>query len=102
MIHVIATVEVVAGKRAEALAEFGRIVPLVRAEAGCVEYGAAVDVPAKLPVLAAPRPDAFVVVEKWETLDALRAHLAAPHMVEYRQKVAGLVAKVSLQVLEPV
>ncbi len=41
------------------------------------------------------------MVEKWATLDALRAHLAAPHMAEYRQRVAGLVRAVSLQILQP-
>jgi quinol monooxygenase YgiN len=42
-----------------------------------------------------------MVVEKWTTLDALNAHLAAPHMAEYRQRVAGLVQKVALQILQP-
>jgi quinol monooxygenase YgiN len=101
MLHVIATVEVAAGKRAEFLTHFGWVVPQVRAEDGCVEYGAAVDVPTPIAVQVPPRPDVVVVVEKWASLAALQAHLAAPHMAEYRQRVAGLVTAVSLQVLEP-
>ena len=41
MIHVIATIEVTAGRRNDLLAECRKIVPLVRQEAGCLEYGPA-------------------------------------------------------------
>jgi len=102
MIHVIATIEVAAGKRDAFLAEFRRNVPLVRAEAGCIEYGPAVDVQAELPVPAPFRDNVVVVVEKWESLEALRAHLAAPHMQAYRIRVKDYVMGVQLQLLEPV
>src|SRR3954468_7001568 len=98
MIHVIATVEVAAGKRDAFLAEFHKIVPLVRAEAGCLEYGPAVDVEAGLSAQGPARPDVVVVVEKWDSLDALRAHLQAPHMVEYRPRVKPYVVRTDLQV----
>ena len=101
MVHVVATIEVAPGKRADLLAEFAKLVPLVRAEDGCVEYGAAVDLPTPIPVQVPSRPDVVVVIEKWASLDALQAHLRAPHMAAYRQRVAGLVAKVTLQVLQP-
>ena len=99
MVHVIATIEVVAGKRAAFLAEFHRIVPLVRAEAGCLEYGPTIDLPAGLPIQVGPRDDTVVIVEKWESLDALRAHMAAPHMQTYRVTVKDLVSRVQLQIL---
>ena len=102
MIHVIATVELALGRREAFLAEFRRLVPLVRAEAGCLEYGPTVDVPSGLAAQAAPREDVVTVVEKWESLDALRAHVGAPHMLEYRERVKGMVAGVKLQVLQPV
>jgi quinol monooxygenase YgiN len=101
MIHVIATVEVVGGKRDEFLAEFRRVVPAVRAEAGCLEYGPAVDLPTEIPAQIPPRDNVVVIVEKWESLEALRAHLQAPHMQEYRARVKGLVSRVQLQVLQP-
>ena len=50
MIHVIATIEAAPGKRDALLAEFRRNVPLVRAEAGCIEYGPTVDMKADLPL----------------------------------------------------
>jgi quinol monooxygenase YgiN len=102
MIHVIATVELALGRREAFLAEFRRLVPLVRAEPGCLEYGPAVDVPSGLTAQAPPREDVVTVVEKWESLDALRAHVGAPHMLEYRERVKGMVAGVRLQVLQPV
>ncbi len=101
MIHVIATVEAAPGKRSDLLAEMQKLVPLVRAEAGCLEYGPAVDVPTGLASQGPPRDDVVTVVEKWEGLDALKAHLAAAHMAEYRTRVKHLVVKVTLQVLQP-
>ena len=101
MIHVIATIDTAPGKRAEFLTHFAWVTPLVRAEDGCIEYGAAVDLASGLGVQPAVRPDVVVVVEKWESLDHLKAHLTAPHMAEYRVRVKELVKGVSLQVLEP-
>lgn len=101
MIHVIATIDVAEGKRAAYLEQFNWVVPHVRAEDGCIEYGAAVDTPTPIAVQSAIRPNTVVVVEKWASLEKLQAHLKAPHMDEYRQRVTGLVTGVSLQILEP-
>ena len=80
MIHVIATIELAEGKREAFLAEFHKIVPLVRAEAGCLAYGPTVDVAGTgLAAQGPPRDNVVTVVEQWESLDALRAHLQAPH-----------------------
>jgi quinol monooxygenase YgiN len=101
MLHVIATIEVEPGRRDEFLAHFRWVTPFVRAEVGCVEYGPTVD--AVTPFAAQPpvRPDVVVVVEKWESLPHLQAHMTAPHMAEYRERVKGLVRKVTLHVTEP-
>jgi quinol monooxygenase YgiN len=101
MIHVLATIELVAGKRDEFLRHFHDLVPQVRAEDGCLEYGPAVDVAADPPLERKPRAHTVVVIEKWRDLPALRAHLAAPHMANYRQQVAELVSSVELQILQP-
>ena len=101
MIHVIATVTVHPGKRDALLTEFNRNVPNVLKEDGCIEYGAAVDVDSGLPVQGPLRENVVVVVEKWASLDALKAHMQAPHMAEYRVRVRDLVAGVTLQVLRP-
>lgn len=101
MIHVIATIELNPGVRDRFLAEFARLVPEVKAEAGCLEYGAAVDVASGLGPQVPLRPDVVTIVEKWESLDALRAHAVAPHMAAYRGRVKDFVIRTTLQVLEP-
>ena len=102
MIVVLATIELNDGRKDDFLVEFRKIVPLVRAEQGCIEYFPAVDQATGLPAHSPLRPDVVVVCEKWESLAALEAHLIAPHMMQYRPKVKDFVKKVSLQVLTPV
>lgn len=102
MIHVIATIELNPGTRDAFLNEFRKIVAPVRAEAGCLDYGPTVDAVSGLPAQWPARPDVVTVVERWETLEHLKAHLVATHMVEYRPKVKDFVRSVKLQILEPV
>lgn len=101
MIHVIATIAVAPGRRDAFLAEFRRIVADVLAEDGCLAYGPAVDVATGLAPQGPLRPDTAVIIEQWRDLDALKAHLVAPHMAAYRERVKGLVQGVQLQVLQP-
>jgi quinol monooxygenase YgiN len=101
MIHVIATIELVEGQREAFLKEFRAVVPQVRAEAGCLEYGPTVDAASGIGGQGAPRPDVVTVVEKWTDLEALKAHLVAPHMRAYRPRVKTLVKSTTLQILEP-
>ncbi len=101
MIHVIATIELTAGTRQPFLAEFHRVVPLVKEEAGCLDYGPTIDVPTGLSAQPPVREDVVTVVERWESLEALRAHLAAPHMQDYRARVKNYVVRTQIQVLQP-
>jgi quinol monooxygenase YgiN len=102
MIHVIATISLNPGVRSAFLEEFTRVTPLVRAEEGCIEYQATIDIPTTLAVQDPPRDDVVMVVEKWASLDALYAHTKAPHMADYRVKVKDYVRGVTLQILKPV
>ena len=101
MIHVIAVITAKSGKRDEVLKHFRANVPAVRAENGCIEYGAAIDAEAALPIQTKYGPDTFVVVEKWESMDALKAHAAAPHMKEYGAKTKDLLASRVIHILSP-
>jgi quinol monooxygenase YgiN len=101
MIYVLATVEVAPGRRDEFLAEFRKVMPLVRAEEGCIEYGPAVDTPSGFPAQNPMRENTVVIVEKWDSLPALKAHLDAAHMHEYRSRVKDVVKSVTLQILAP-
>lgn len=101
MIHVIATVEVVPGKRQAFITEFLANVPNVQAEVGCLAYGPTIDVETGIGAQIPRRDEVVTIVEQWESLAALQDHLVAPHMAAYREKVRDLVKGVSLQVLEP-
>jgi len=101
MIHVIAVITAKPGKREEVLGHFRANVPNVRAERGCIEYGAAVDADPALPVQTKYGPETFVVVENWESMDALKAHAAAPHMAAYGAKTKELLASRVIHILSP-
>jgi len=94
MIHVIASIGVKQGKREKFIEIFKANVPAVLAEDGCIEYLPAVD--ADSGIEAQWRDESVVtVIEKWETLDALKAHLAAPHMQTFHEQTDALVEDVS-------
>jgi quinol monooxygenase YgiN len=99
MIHVIASVQVKPGNVPEFLKIFKTNVPLVRAEQGCIQYVPAVDIDAELPPQNMDNNE-VTIIEAWESLEALRNHLAAPHMLAYREKVSDIVKNVSLKVLQ--
>jgi quinol monooxygenase YgiN len=101
MIHVIASIRTAPGRRDDVLRAFRLLVPQVLAEAGCIEYRTAVDLENAVDGQPAARPDMVTVIEKWQDPAALRAHLAAPHMVQFREKVKELVAGVEIRVLSP-
>jgi quinol monooxygenase YgiN len=101
MVHVLAVITAKPGKREEVLRHFRANVPAVRAEKGCIEYGAAVDAEAALPVQTRYGADTFVVVEKWESMDALKAHAAASHMAAYGAKTKELLASRVIHILSP-
>jgi quinol monooxygenase YgiN len=102
MIHVIAVITAKPGKRDAILKEFRANVPNVLAEKGCIEYGAAVDADNALPFQTKWGPDTFLVIEKWESMDALKAHAAAPHMAAYGAKTKDLIASRTIHILSPV
>ena len=101
MIHVIAVITAKPGQRDKILEHFRANVPAVRAEKGCIEYGAAVDADPALGFQSKIGPDTFFVVEKWESMDALTAHAAAPHMAAYAGKTKEFVANRLIHILAP-
>jgi len=99
MISVIASIRVKAGKVPEFLEIFKANVPKVREEKGCIEYFPAVDVDSGLPPQSL-NENVVTIIEKWESLEALRDHLTAPHMLAYKGKVKDIVEDLSLKVLQ--
>jgi len=101
IVHVIAVITARPGRRAELLEAFQANVPNVHAEEGCIEYVATVDAEGAGDVQTRFGADTFVVVEKWASMDALKAHAAAPHMAAYAAKTKDLIASRVIHVLTP-
>ena len=101
MIHVIAVITAKPGMRDTILTHFRANVPAVKAEQGCIEYGAAVDAENALAFQAKYGPDTFLVIEKWESMDALKAHAGAPHMAAYGAKTKEFIASRAIHILQP-
>jgi quinol monooxygenase YgiN len=101
MIHVVAIVTAKPGQRAALLEAFHANVPAVHAEEGCIEYGPATDAEGVGPLQTPFGPDTFVVLEKWESLDHLKAHGASAHMKAYAAQTKDLIAGRVIHVLSP-
>ena len=101
MIHVIAIITAKSGMREDILREVRANMPAVHAEKGCIEYGPATDTPEIGKFQTPFGPDTFVVIEKWESPEALRAHAAAPHMAAYAAKTKDMIASRVIHVLSP-
>ena len=73
----------------------------MHSEVGCLEYGPAIDIASGHAIQEPVRENVVVIIEKWQSMETLRMHFAAPHMAEYRKRVKDFVASVHLQVLQP-
>ena len=99
MIHVLAFITTKPGMRSLVLAEVLANLDAVRAEKGCIEYGPVIDAVEAGSAQTPVGPHTFVVVEKWESLEALQAHAAAPHMAAYGTKVADMIEARAIHIL---
>ncbi len=100
MINVIASIRVKTGKLSDYLAILKANMPTVKKEKGCIEYIPTVDIDVLPPQVL--DKNVVTILEKWENLEALHAHLRSPHMLNYREHVKTIVESVSLKVLQEV
>ena len=98
MIHVLASILVKPEEQESFLKFFKANIPNVLQEKGCVEYNPTFDIDVQIPrqVLS---ENTITIIEKWKSLEDLKAHLQAPHMLAYRDQVKDLVEGSSLKVL---
>ena len=101
MVHVIAVITAKPGMRDSVLQAFRANVPAVQAEQGCIEYGAATDLENGPKFQTPYGPDTFLAIEKWESMDALKAHAAAPHMAAYAAQTKEMIASRVIHILTP-
>jgi len=100
MINVIATLEIKPGMRDEFLAIFKANMPAVLAEDGCISYIPCIDIPSGLDAQKEVRNNVVTVLEAWESPDHLRAHLSAPHMLEYGRKTQNMKLSADIKVMQ--
>ena len=68
-------------------------------EEGCVEYSVTVDFQTDISIQDT-EVSRVTVIEKWESFPHLESHFTAPHMLDYKARVEGMVENVSLRILE--
>lgn len=101
-IHVMAVITAKKGMRGKILEAFLHNSPTVHKEQGCVEYIATVDANDVGALQTNFGNDTFVVVEKWESLGALKDHATSSHMAAYAKKTKDLIESRIIHVLSPV
>ncbi len=99
MINVIASIQIKEGQLLKFIEIFKSNIPNVLEEKGCIEYVPTVDAPTGLPPQELDK-NTVTIIEKWNTLEDLQAHLTAPHMLAYKEEVKDLVEKLSLKILK--
>lgn len=99
LVHVVAIITTKPGMRGRVLEMFLENVPNVHAENGCIEYQATIDAGDAPGFQTKFGEDTFVVIEKWESMEALQAHANAPHMAEYASRSREMIADRAVHVL---
>jgi quinol monooxygenase YgiN len=99
MINVLASIQIKEGQLSKFVEIFKSNIPNVLEEKGCIEYVPTVDTPTGLPPQELDK-NSVTIIEKWNTLEDLQAHLTAPHMLAYKEEVKDLVEKLSLKILK--
>jgi len=101
MVHVLVHFELENGKLDAFVEAFSQVVPIVRAEQGCLQYDPMIDLTGT--DLALPftiHADSVTLLETWESLDALKSHLVADHMVAHRIRVKDMIRKTTVRLLQ--
>lgn len=78
------------------------VVPLVRAENGCRFYTLLKDVKSDWDKPMRFGERTYWMVEKWDSIEALKAHIDAPHMKAFGPTVRDMRKNATFHVLEPV
>ncbi len=99
MITVIAEITVRREKKEEFIELFKANVPTVLEENGCIEYYPTVDLDTGLPPQSM-NAAVVTIIEKWQSLEALKDHLIAPHMRLYQERAKDMVTTVTIKVLQ--
>ena len=100
MLVVIADIQIRSGAqhRENVLNAFIKITPAVLQEDGCYDYELLVDHESDADYQTKV-PDAITMLEHWESIEHLNAHLQTPHMQAYQQQVKDDVLNVKIRIM---
>ena len=101
MLTIIAEIRTRPGQhhRQAVLDQFTKIIPTVLKEDGCHGYTPMVDHAANVS-FQTTAPDSIVMVEVWESVAHLEAHLQTPHMKAWSEAVKADVLDTTIRILE--
>ncbi len=99
MIFVVATSVLKPGFRNAFIEAVKANLAKVRAEDGCISYTLTGDYNSGFAAQEFCGEDTLTFVECWQSIDHLKAHLAAPHMAEFKEKVKDMRISSTLKVL---
>lgn len=100
MISVFAVMTAKEGKKQQVLEIARSNLTNVRAEKGCHAYRLVEDVQDNLHFQKKLGVDSFAFIEEWESIEALEAHLATPHMQDYAEKTSDLLWDSDIYVMQ--
>ena len=101
MLIVIADIQLRPGTqhRENVLNAFRKITPVVLLEDGCHSYELLVDHESDANYHTKV-PDSITMLEYWESIEHLNAHLQTPHMKAYQQQVRDDVLDVKIRIMQ--
>lgn len=79
---ILAQITAASGKEDLVRAELEKLIPITRAEEGCIQYDLHVD---------NENPGFFVFYENWESRSLWQTHMNAPHLAAYMAATEGAV-----------
>lgn len=81
---IVANIKVVPGKVDLVKGELEKLLPITRAENGCLQYDLHQD---------NENPGHFLFYENWESRELWQVHMTAPHLADYLKATEGAVAE---------
>ena len=99
MIKLVVTMQIKPGKMPAFIELFNRLQPSVLAEEGCREYHLFREIEGGTDT---PDPDSVVLLEQWDSIEHLQAHLATELMRDFKREAAELRASVNLKIVSPI
>jgi len=102
MVHVIVTMRIRKGRMQDFLAACRELRPQVLREQGCLAYDYTRDVAPPRDPQQALDADRVTLIERWESMAALMAHMEAPHMKAFGPKMKDLRESMELRFSESI